>query len=69
MISNKIANGITNISKNSQQSNSETVTNKHDKEIHKERYLFREKRQEVIWRFKIKIISKNHKSFKKFRDG
>ena len=34
-IGNKIANKITKISKNSQQNNSETVTNKHDNEIPK----------------------------------
>ena len=39
LIGNKISNKITKVSKNSQQNNSETVTNKHDKEIPKERYL------------------------------
>ena len=35
LIGNKIANRITGLSKNSQQHNSETVPNKHDKEIPK----------------------------------
>ena len=39
----KIADRITKISKNSQQSNSETNTNKHDKEI--ERYISPKERQ------------------------
>ena len=41
----KIADRITKISKNSQQSNSETNTNKHDKEISKERYISPKERQ------------------------
>ena len=48
MIANKIADRITKVSKDSQQNNSETVTNEHDKEIPKERYLSPEKRQEII---------------------
>ena len=36
---------ITNVSKNSQQNNTETVTNKHDKKIPKERYASLEERQ------------------------
>ena len=39
LIANKIANEITKVSKNSQQINSETVTNEYDKEIPKERYV------------------------------
>ena len=35
LIGNKIANRITKVSKKSQQNNSETVTNEHDKEIPK----------------------------------
>ena len=35
LIGNKIANKITKLSKNSQQNNSDTVTNEHDKEIPK----------------------------------
>ena len=56
LIGNKIAvavaksyNGkITKVSKNSQQRNSETVTNEHDKEIPKERHISPEKRKEII---------------------
>ena len=48
MISNKNANEITKASKNSKQSNSETVTNEHDKEIPKERYISPEERQKII---------------------
>ena len=48
MKSNKIADKITKISKNSQQHNSERVTNEHDKEIPKERYISPEERQKVI---------------------
>ena len=36
------------ISKNSQQNNSEKVTNKNDKEIPKERYISPEERQKII---------------------
>ena len=35
---------ITKISKNSQQNNSETVTNENDKEIPKERYIYLQKK-------------------------
>ena len=45
---NKIANKITKISRTSQQNNLETVTNEHDKEIPKERYIFPEERQKII---------------------
>ena len=48
LIGNKIANRITKVSKNSQENNSETVTNDHDKEIPKERYISPEERQKVI---------------------
>ena len=44
----KIANKIMEVSKNSQQNNSETVTNEHDKEIPKERYISSEEKQEMI---------------------
>ena len=40
----KIANKIMEVSKNSQQNNSETVTNEHDKEIPEKRYIFPVKR-------------------------
>ena len=48
LVGNKIANRITGVSKNSQQNNSETVTNEHDKEIPKERYISPEERQKII---------------------
>ena len=48
LIDNKIANGIRKVLKKLQQNNSETVTNEHDKEIHKEIYIFPEERQESI---------------------
>ena len=47
-IVNKIANKITGVSRNSQQNNSETVTNEHDKEIRKGRYISLEERQKTI---------------------
>ena len=47
-IGNKIANRPTKVSKNSQQNISETVTNEHDKEIPKERYVSPEERQNII---------------------
>ena len=43
MIGSKIANKIRKVSKNL-----ETVTNENDKEIHTERYMSSEKRQEII---------------------
>ena len=46
---NKIANKITRVSKNSQQNNSETVTNEHDKEMPKERYISPEERQIITY--------------------
>ena len=45
LIGNKIADNITKISKTLQQNNLETVTNEHDKEITKERYISLEERQ------------------------
>ena len=39
LIGNKIADKITKVSKKLEQNNSETVTNEHDKEILKERYI------------------------------
>ena len=58
------------VSKDSQQNDSETVTNEHDKEIRKERFISSEKRQEIIDELRLKQynngISKNHKSFKIF---
>ena len=58
------------ISKNSQQNNSKTVTNKLDKEIPKRRYIYPEERQEIIDELRLNYynngISENHRSFKKF---
>ena len=48
MIDNKIANKITKISKTSPQNNSESITNEHDQEITKERYISPEERQKII---------------------
>ena len=48
MIGNRIANRITGVSKNSRKSNLETVTNEHDKEIPKERYISPEERLKII---------------------
>ena len=48
LIRNKIANKITEVSRNSQQNNSETITNENDKEIPKERYISPEKSQAII---------------------
>ena len=45
---NKIANKSTGVSKYSQQNNSETVPNDHDKEIPKERYISTEESQKII---------------------
>ena len=54
MIGNKIGDRITKVSKNSQQYNSETVTNERDKEILKERYISIEERQEIIDKVRLK---------------
>ena len=62
MTGNKIANEvaewydskITKASRNSKQNNSETVTNEHDKEIPKEKYLSSEERQEIIDELRLK---------------
>ena len=48
MIGNKTADRITEVSKSSQQNNSETVSKEHDKEIPKGRYISPDKRQEII---------------------
>ena len=48
---------ITKVSKNSQQYNSEAVTNEHDKEIPKERYISPKERQKIIDYFDINIIA------------
>ena len=48
LIGDKIAKKITKVSEKSQQIISETVTNEHDKEIPKERYISSEERQNII---------------------
>ena len=54
LIDSIIADRITKVSKNSQQNNSETVTNENDKEILKERLISPEERQEVIDELRLK---------------
>ena len=55
-ISDLIGNKITKVLQNSQQSHSETVANKHDKEIPKERYISPEERQTIIDYLGLNII-------------
>ena len=50
---NKSANKIKKVSRNSLQNNPETITNEHDKEIPKERYISSEERQKIIDDFKL----------------
>ena len=45
---NSIANKIIKVSKNSQQNNSEAVTNEHDKEIPEERYINLKKDKKLL---------------------
>ena len=55
LIGNKTANKIRRFSENSQQNNSEAVTNEHDKETLK-RYISPEERQKIIGNLGIKVI-------------
>ena len=48
LIGNKIANRITKVSKSLPQNNSETITNGHDKEIPKERYIYLQKKDRKL---------------------
>ena len=48
LIGNKIADKIRKVLKCSQQNNSETVTNKHDKEMPKKRFISPEERHKII---------------------
>ena len=57
MISNKIVNRITIVSKDSQENISEAVTNNHDKEIPKEKYAPPEERQEIINELRLKYYN------------
>ena len=45
---NEVADRITKVSRTSLQNNSETITNEHDKEIPKERYISPEERHKII---------------------
>ena len=54
LIGNKTPNRITKVSKKLQQNISETLTNEHDKEIPKERYVSPEERQEIIGELRLK---------------
>ena len=54
LVDNKVSERVTKVSKNLQQNNSETVTNEHDKEIPKERYISPEERQEIIDELRLK---------------
>ena len=55
LIGNKTAHKITKLLKNSQQINSETVTNEHDKEISTENHVCLEERQEIIDELRLKL--------------
>ena len=48
LIGKAIADKITKVSKTLQQNNSQTITNEHDKEIPKERYISPEEKQKII---------------------
>ena len=65
MIGNKVANRITKVSKNLQQTDLKTVTT--EKQIAKERYISPEKIKGTIDELKYQnnLISKSHKSSKK----
>ena len=56
MIGNKIVDRIRKVSKSSQQNNIVTVTNDHDKEIPKKRYVSPEESQKIIDNVDINII-------------
>ena len=56
LIDNIIADWIVKVSKNSQQNNSETVTNENDKKIPKQRYISPEKRQKIIDKLILNIV-------------
>ena len=48
LVGNKIVDRITKVSKTSQQNNSETIANEHNKKIPKERYISPEERQKIM---------------------
>ena len=56
LIGNKIVNRITKVSNNSQQNNSETITNENNKEIPKERYIYLTEKDRELLVIQINII-------------
>ena len=48
MIGNRIANRIINVWRSSPQNTSEIITNEHDEEVSKQRYISLEERQKII---------------------
>ena len=71
LVGNKISDRITKVLKNSKQNNSETVANKHDKEILKERFISPEERQKIIDHLRLMQlynngISKNNEFFRQY---
>ena len=54
---NEVVNKITKVSKNSQENNSERVTNENDKEIPKERYISSEERLKILDNLIFNIIA------------
>ena len=54
MIDNKITNRITKVLENSQENNSETVTNEDDRETPNERCVSPEERQKIIDELRLK---------------
>ena len=54
VIKYKIANQITKVSETSKENNSQTVANKHNKKIPKEKYLSLEERKRVIDELRLK---------------
>ena len=54
---NEVVNKITKVSKNSQENNSERVTNENDKEIPKERYISSEERPKILDNLVFNIIA------------
>ena len=66
LIDNKITDRITKVSKRSPQINSEIITNEHDREIPKERYISPEESQRIIYNLRLILqyndgISKSNK--------
>ena len=54
---NEVVNKITKVSKNSQENNSERVTNENDKEISKDRYISSEERPKILDNLIFNIIA------------